>query len=350
MKMVIITDVWEPQINGVVSTLKTISQQLMKLGHQVTVLSPIGHRTLTFPGYKSIQLAIFPSKKLIRDIETINADAIHIATEGPLGMAARRWCLKNNVTFTTSYHLQTPEYRHLRLPIPRRWRYAWLRRFHSKAIYTLVPTESLKLRLKSHGFRHVKVWGRGVDTTIFNANSPRTFDYPKPIMVHMGRIAIENNIDAFLSLDMPGTKLIIGNGPYLKRLKQKYPYAVFVGSKYGDDLASWLSGSDVFVFPSKTDTSGLVNLEALACGLAVAAYPVTQPNDILQQGITESRHQDLGVAINLALKLNAQDCIDHATKMSETKVSTAFASYLHNGRASSPTRSLFDPDYMKLSA
>ena len=348
MKIAIVTDAWEPQVNGVVTTLKATTEELRKMGHQVTVLSHIGHKTIPCPGYQSIRLALFPAKKLIRDLATVDPDAIHIATEGPLGMAARRWCLKNNLTFISSYHTQFPEYLRLRLPIPTSWTYAWLRRFHSKAIYTLVPTESQKTRLKDNGFRHVKVWGRGVDTKIFNPNNPKTLNYPKPIMVYMGRTAIEKNIEAFLSLEMPGTKLVVGDGPDLAMLKQKFPKAVFTGRKSGHELASWVAAGDVFVFPSKTDTFGLVNIEAMACGLPVTAYPVTGPKDIIKEGITGAMNENLSLAINKALTLNPQTCIDYAQQSSWSKVTKTFASLLHNGRHSSPRRSLFDHEYMDL--
>lgn len=275
---------------------------------------------------------------------------IHIATEGPLGMAARRWCLKNNMSFTTSYHTQFPEYLRLRLPIPMSLSYAWLRHFHSKATYTLVPTRSQKKRLNSHGFRHLKVWGRGVDTSIFNPSTPKKLKLPRPIMVYMGRIAVEKNIEAFLSLDIPGTKLVIGDGPDLNMLKRRYPNTVFTGSKSGHNLASWLSGGDVFVFPSKTDTFGLVLLEAMACGLPVAAYPVTGPQDIIQEGITGALHNDLEIAITNALHLDPAPCIDYAQQCNWTKVTSVFARYLHNGQSPSPKRPLFDPKHAEWSA
>jgi glycosyltransferase involved in cell wall biosynthesis len=350
MKIAIITDAWEPQVNGVVTTLKATAEELKKLGHKVTILSHIGHKTMPCPGYKSIRVALFPAKKLARDLKTIDPDAIHIATEGPLGIAARRWCLKNNITFTTSYHTQFPEYLRLRLPIPTSWSYAWFRHFHSKAKYTLVPSQSQKRRLKRRGFGHVKVWGRGVDTQVFKPSNPQELDFPKPIMVYMGRISVEKNIDAFLSLDLLGTKLVIGDGPDLARLKQKFPAAIFVGNKSGHELASWLASSDVFVFPSKTDTFGLVNLEAMACGLPVAAYPVTGPKDIIQEGITGIMDNDLKVAINKALILNPQDCIDYAQQTNWFKVTTIFASYLHNESTSSQNFSSFEPGHMKFPA
>lgn len=349
MKIAIVTDAWEPQVNGVVRTLRTTAEELRKMGHDVTILSHIGHRTIPCPDYKSIRLAVFPGKKLVQDLENLDPDAIHIATEGPLGMASRRWCLKKNITFTTSYHTQFPEYIRLRLPIPMSWTYAWFRCFHSKAKYTLVPTESQKQLLKKHGFRHVKVWGRGVDTTIFNRQAPKQLDYPKPIMVYMGRTAVEKNIEAFLSLDLPGTKLVIGDGPDLEMLKENYPDAIFTGAKTGHDLASWVAGGDVFVFPSKTDTFGLVNLEAMACGLPVAAFPVTGPKDIIKEGITGAMSEDLATAINKALTIDPSNCIDYARQTNWQKVTGVFASYLHNGRAASPKCSIFDPEYIKFS-
>ena len=332
MKIVIITDAWEPQVNGVVRTLQHTAKYLIKMGHNVEFLTPKDHRTLPCPSYPSILLSLFPGRKINRDLNKLRADAFHIATEGPLGMAARRWCIKNNKQFTTSYHTQFPEYIRLRLPIPISWSYAWLRRFHKKAVHTLVPTQSQKELLEKQGFHNVKVWGRGVDTDIFSPIKPQQINLKRPINLNMGRVAIEKSIDAFLSLDLEGSKVVVGDGPDLESLKQRYPDELFTGAKFGHELASWLAAADVFVFPSKTDTFGLVLLEAMACGLPVAAYPVTGPKDIIQQGITGYLDEDLSIAINKALKLSQQDCLNFAKNTSWQACTLVFSQLMFDNK------------------
>lgn len=329
MKIVIVTDAWEPQVNGVVRTLKQTQEHLTALGHQIIMLTPEGHKTIPCPSYPSIPLAIFPGKKVKRDLDECQADAVHIATEGPLGMAARKWCLKNNIKFTTSYHTQFPEYVRLRIPTPISWTYAWLRRFHGKAERVLVPTESQRQRLLSRNFKNVVVWGRGVDTDIFTPNEPVSVDLPRPISMNMGRVAVEKNIEAFLSLDLPGTQVVVGDGPDLLMLKNRYPQAVFTGAKFGKELASWVAAADVFVFPSKTDTFGLVILEAMACGLPVAAYPVTGPIDIIKQDKTGCMNEDLKSAVLTALELDSSDCVAYAKQNSWRSVTEVFEQYMH---------------------
>ena len=350
MKIVIVTDAWEPQVNGVVRTLKQTYQHLMKMGHDVFMITPKNYRTIPCPSYPSIPLALFPGEKISRDLDTINPDAIHIATEGPLGMAARRYCIRNKKQFTTSYHTQFPEYIHLRLPIPLSWSYAWLRRFHSKAIYTLVPTESQKRRLIQHGFKHIEVWGRGVDTSVFTPNNPQKINLPHPIAVSMGRVAIEKNIDAFLSLDIPGSKVVIGDGPDLEMLKARYPDVLFTGAKFGKELASWVAAADVFVFPSKTDTFGLVILEAMACGVPVAAYPVTGPKDVITNGVTGYLDNDLKTAITHALTLSPQSCIEFAKQRSWETCTTIFAHLMRNNGANKMKndKQIIDPSFWYL--
>lgn len=330
MKIVIVTDAWEPQVNGVVRTLSQTRDHLLELGHQVEMITPEGYKTIPCPSYPSIRLAVFPGRKVRRDLASINADAVHIATEGPLGIAARKWCVNNNVQFTTSYHTQFPEYVNLRFPIPLSWSYAWFRRFHSKAVRTLVPTESQKQRLEENGFDNVVVWGRGVDTTIFTPENPQQIDLPKPICMNMGRVAIEKNIDTFLDLETPGSKVVVGDGPDLEMLKQCYPDVLFVGAKFGKELASWVAAADVFVFPSKTDTFGLVLLEAMACGVPVAAYPVTGPKDVVKDGVTGCLNDDLNQAIDDALTLDSKDCIEYAQQNSWTACTQVFANYMHD--------------------
>lgn len=335
MKIVIVTDAWEPQVNGVVRTLKQTYNHLIAMGHDVFLLTPEGHRTIPCPSYPSIPLALFPGRKIAQDLVEINADAVHIATEGPLGMAARRWCIKHNVKFTTSYHTQFPEYVRLRLPIPTSWTYAWFRRFHNQAVRTLVPTESQRQLLMLHRFNHVHVWGRGVDTSLFKPDSPQQIDLPRPIMINMGRVAIEKNIEAFLSLDLPGSKVVVGDGPDLEMLKHKYPDVLFTGAKFGEELASWLAAADVFVFPSKTDTFGLVLLEALACGVPVAAYPVTGPKDVIEHGRVGYLDNDLKTAVLNALNLNPVDCIEFAKQRSWQACTQVFSDFMFNNRAKS---------------
>ncbi|MDX1573184.1 MAG: glycosyltransferase family 1 protein [Methylophaga sp.] len=333
MKIVIVTDAWEPQVNGVVRTLGKTRDYLQSFGHEVCMVTPQDFRTIPCPSYPSIRLALFPYRSIKRVLGEFNANAIHIATEGPLGQAARRWCLRHNVHFTTSYHTQFPEYVRLRAPIPLSWSYAFLRRFHKPAVRTLVPTASQKQRLIERGFESVEVWGRGVDTTIFKADNPIPLDLPRPIFVNMGRVAVEKNIEAFLDLDLPGSKLVIGEGPDLAMLQKRYPTVTFAGVKFGEELASYLAACDVFVFPSKTDTFGLVILEAMACGLPVAAYPVTGPVDIIENGSTGIVNNDLEVAARQALALNKADCVHYASLNSWTACSRVFESMMFNNTA-----------------
>jgi glycosyltransferase involved in cell wall biosynthesis len=334
MKIVIVTDAWEPQVNGVARTLKQTFNHLVEMGHDVFLISPEGHRTIPCPSYPSIPLALFPAKKVSADLKLMDADIIHIATEGPIGSAARRWCIRNEVAFTTSYHTQFPEYLRLRLPIPIKLTYWWLKKFHRRAERTLVPTESMRKRLIDRGFNNVHVWGRGVDTLIFKPDNPQQLDLPRPILLNMGRVAVEKNIEVFLQQDIAGSKVIVGDGPDLEMLKKRYPDVLFIGAKFGDELASWVAAADVFVFPSKTDTFGLVLLEAMACGVPVAAYPVTGPNDVVMDGVTGILNDNLGEAVRKALLLNPQDCIDYAIKNSWQACSEVFAGHMYDNSLS----------------
>lgn len=326
MKVVIVTDAWAPQVNGVVRTLSKTIEHLQQMGITVDTITPAQFKTFPCPSYSSIRLAILPYRKVAKLLTEYDANAVHIATEGPLGMAARRWCLRYNIQFTTSYHTQFPEYVRLRLPIPISWTYTWLRRFHRPAVHTLVPTPSQRQRLIENGFERVAVWGRGVDTEIFSPANPHAIDLPRPIFVNMGRVAVEKNIEAFLDLELPGSKLVIGEGPDLAMLQQRYPNVTFVGAKYGKELASWLAACDVFVFPSRTDTFGLVILEAMACGLPVAAYPVTGPIDIIVDGETGSLNADLQAAAIQAVKLPKAHCIAYAEQHTWQYCTAFFAS------------------------
>ena len=312
MKIAIVTDAWRPQTNGVVQTLSTTAQTVRAAGHEVLVIEPGQFRTFPCPTYPEIRLAWFPYGRLSQLLREFAPDCIHIATEGTLGMAARKWCLRNRFAFTTSYHTQFPEYVRARAPIPLALSYAHLRRFHAAAARTMVATPSLQKQLENRGFRNIVRWTRGVDVELFKPGEPpankQFLALPRPIFVYMGRVAVEKNIEAFLDLDLPGTKLIIGDGPARRTLQAEFPTAQFVGYKFGAELAAHLAAADVFVFPSRTDTFGLVLLEALACGVPVAAYPVTGPIDVIRNGVTGVLDEDLRAAALAALELDPAKC------------------------------------------
>ena len=308
MKIAIVTDAWRPQTNGVVQTLSTTAQTLRAAGHDVLVIEPNQFRTFPCPTYPEIRLAWFPYRPLSKLVTDFAPDCIHVATEGTLGMAARSWCLRNRFPFTTSYHTQFPEYVRARAPIPLAVSYAHLRRFHSAAARTMVATPTLQKQLEARGFRNIVRWTRGVNVDLFRPGDKNFLNLPRPIFVYLGRVAVEKNIEAFLALDLPGTKLVIGDGPERPALQAKFPATQFVGYKYGKELAAHLAATDVFVFPSRTDTFGLVLLEALACGIPVAAYPVTGPIDVIENGTTGVLSEDLRAAALAALQLDPAKC------------------------------------------
>ena len=324
MKIVIATDAWAPQVNGVVTTLTQTRDQLTEMGHEVLMITPQGRRTVPLPTYPEIRLALFAGRSIRRELEDFNPQCVHIATEGPIGLAVRSWCVKNGIPFTTAYHTQFPEYVRERVPIPLRWSIAALRWFHRPATRTMVPTEGMRKTLLERGFEDVVIWSRGVLTDVFTPDEPLQYDLEGPIWVYVGRVAVEKNIEAFLALPIPGSKVIIGDGPDRKRLTAQYPDCHFLGYKFGEDLASHLAGADVFVFPSKTDTFGIVMLEAMACGLPVAAYPVTGPNDVVRLGVTGCLDTDLVAACSRALELDRRDCRDYAERRSWKRATQQF--------------------------
>lgn len=328
MKIAIITDAWKPQVNGVVTTLGKTAHHLRELGHEVSMITPETFRTVPCPTYPSIRLAIFPKRRLSKMLNRLKPDAIHIATEGPLGLAARRYCQHLKLKFTTSYHTQFPEYLRLRAPIPLSISYAFMRWFHGAAQRTLVPTPTQLNNLSQWRMKNLKIWSRGVDTTLFHPNYDRHLQGNTPIIMYMGRVAIEKNIEAFINLKNRGEKYIVGDGPDLDALKQQHPDIHFVGAKFGEELASHVAAADVFVFPSRTDTFGLVLLESMACGVPVAAYPVTGPIDVVEHTKTGYLDEDLELAVEQALKLDNHACRQHALKFTWENCTRQFADYL----------------------
>jgi glycosyltransferase involved in cell wall biosynthesis len=328
MRIALVTDAWRPQVNGVVRTLETTARCLTQAGHDLLVISPDLFRTVPCPSYPSIRLALWPGRKVARLLTLFRPDAIHIATEGPLGHAARSHCLRHALPFTTSFHTQFPEYVRMRAPVPVSLSYAYLRRFHGAAVRTLVPTATQRDKLVEWGFKNLHLWARGVDQNVFNPLDAVQWDLPRPVAIYMGRVAVEKNIEAFL--DLPGIpgKVVIGDGPDLARLRRRYPEVRFLGALFGRELARHLAGGDVFVFPSRTDTFGLVLLESLACGVPVAAYPVQGPLDVIERGVVGVLDEDLGRAVQGALTLSRAACVAHAARYSWAACSAAFAGYL----------------------
>lgn len=318
MRIALATDAWSPQVNGVVTTIAATLANLSARGHEVRVLHPQGLTCLPCPSYPEIRLAAWPGPYVARELKDFRPHAIHIATEGPLGMAVRRYCRSRRVPFTTSYHTRYPEYLRARWPIPPAATYAWLRNFHGAAARTFVSSHTLQAQLSVQGFRNLHLWRRGVDLERFHpaAAHPLLAALPRPIMMCVGRLAIEKNLDAFLGLPVPGTKVMIGDGPRRAELSARYPHARFLGYRMGGELAQLLAGADTLVFPSLTDTFGLAMIEALACGVPVAAFPVPGPVDVIEPGITGALDPDLAVAIAGALRLDRKVCVARAREFS----------------------------------
>jgi glycosyltransferase involved in cell wall biosynthesis len=332
MNVAIVTDAWEPQINGVVTTLSRTRDSLERSGHDVTVVSPDAFRTIPCPTYPEIRLALFPGRKLGATLDALAPDAVHVATEGPLGGAARRYCSANRLSFTTSYHTQFPQYVRKRVPIPESWSYAYLRNHHGRACRTLVATEHQRRDLLAHGFANVVLWSRGVDAELFKPYARDAVVAKRPIWMYAGRVAVEKNLDAFLALDLPGTKVVVGDGPDRALLARRYPSAMFAGYRFGMELATYLSSADAFVFPSRTDTFGLVMLEAMACGTPVAAFPVTGPIDVVTPGLNGALHDDLAQAALAALEIDRESCRRSALTRTWERASAQFLSHLVRAR------------------
>jgi glycosyltransferase involved in cell wall biosynthesis len=312
MRILIATDAWHPQVNGVVRTLTSLARSAKKLGVTIEFLSPEGFSSFGVPTYPGLRLALPSRREIARRIAQANPDAIHIATEGTIGMMVRAWCRQHGQSFTTSYTTRFPEYISARSPIPKSWIYAALRRFHAAAAVTMVATPSLMTELGQRGFANLGMWTRGVDTELFSPDRAIDLNFPRPIFVSVGRIAIEKNLEAFLSLDLPGTKVVIGDGPQEAELRLRFPGAIFLGLLENGALAAHLAAADVFVFPSRTDTFGVVQLEALACGVPVAAFPVTGPKDVIGTNPIGVLNDDLRAACLDALNISRAACRDFA--------------------------------------
>lgn len=323
MRILVATDAWHPQVNGVVRTLTMMAEAAKSLGVEVCFITPQSFRTVGLPSYPDLRVALPGPSKIARLIGEAHADFIHIATEGPIGIAVRRYCRKRGLRFTTSFHTRFPEYISARFPIPESWIWAWLRRFHGLSQAVMAATPALADELRGRGFRNVVLWPRGVDTKLFH---PRTVssDLPRPLFLCVGRVAVEKNLEAFLDLKLPGTKVVVGDGPARAALQRSYPEAVFLGALQGEALAQAYAMADVFVFPSKTDTFGLVILEALASGVPVAAFPVTGPRDVIGSAPVGALNNDLRAACLSALQLSRQACQEFALTQTWEASAAAF--------------------------
>lgn len=314
MRILIATDAWLPQTNGVVSTLQQTVLQLRRRGHVVETLTPQQFTTVACPGYAEIRLALGVKAGVPEVFDRLRPEAVHITTEGPVGFAVRAFCRRHGLDFTTSYHTQFPQYLRRRLPVPLGWSYALLRRFHGAGVRCMVSTPSMQRELEGRGFRNIVRWRRGVDSDLFHPMDKSWLDLPRPVAVYVGRLAVEKNLDAFLGMAWQGSKLVVGDGPDRARLEKRYPDAHFTGYRHGEDLARHLAAADVMVFPSVTDTFGLVNLEAMACGVPVAAYPVTGPVDVVEDGVTGALDRDLAAAARRALQASPAACRERARR------------------------------------
>jgi glycosyltransferase involved in cell wall biosynthesis len=330
MRILIVTDAWEPQVNGVVRTLQSVRAELELMGHRVEIISPDQFPSVPCPTYSEIRLALSTRRKLDARIAAADPDALHIATEGPLGVAARRWCVARGFAFTTAYHTQFPDYLAKRTRLPAHWFWRYIRWFHRPAAAILVSTSSMAAQLNGHALPRTRLWGRGVDLDCFRPDlrpHPALADLPRPIQLYVGRVSVEKGIEAFLESRHPGTRVVVGDGPALGSLRRKYRDAAFLGALRGEALACAYRAADVFVFPSRTDTFGLVMIEALACGVPVAAFPTRGPLDVLTKDVG-AMNDDLEEAIACALTRDRAACAEYARSFSWEASARQFAASL----------------------
>lgn len=328
MRILLVTDAWRPQINGVVRTLETVRRELVAMGHTLRVVSPIGFATVPCPTYPEIRLAVWPQRGVERAFEEFRPAAVHIATEGSLGLAARSLCVKNGIPFTTSLHTRFPDYLRERFKLPLRFTWSLLRWFHGPAVRVMVPTERLRLELLDRGFTNPVRWTRGVDVKLFRPGLQPALELPGPVFLYVGRLAPEKDVEGFLSLDLPGTKLVVGDGPSRADLEKRFPDAHFVGAKRGEELAAHYASGDVLVFPSRTDTFGLVLLEALACGVPIAARPVPGPVDVIGDAPVGVLAEDLQAAALGALDCDREAAREFALEFSWRRCAELFHAHL----------------------
>ncbi len=329
MRILIATDAWYPQINGVVRTLSTVADELSHLGHRVEVLGPEQFPTVPMPSYPEVRIAVAPGRRLARMMDEFRPDAVHIPVEGPIGLAARRHCLRRRWPFTTSYHTRAGLYFQEKFGVPGDLVEALQRWFHNAGNGFMVQTDSLESELRGKGFANIRRWCRGVDTELFQPTAADgLLDLPRPVFTYVGRVSAEKNLDEFLVLDLPGTKLVVGDGPQLPAYRDRYPDVVFAGWRKGEELSRYYSASDVFVFPSRFETFGLVLLEALACGLPVAAFPVPGPIDVIGKAPVGVLDQDLREAAMRALSIPRTVCREFALRFSWRRSAEEFAGNL----------------------
>lgn len=338
MRILIATDAWEPQVNGVVRTLESVARALRDLGAEIEFLTPQGFATVPLPTYAEIRLALASRRAVAKRLDGAPVDHIHIATEGPVGFAARQYCLRAKRLFTTSYHTRFPEYIAARTRIPEALTYALLRRFHNSGRGVMVSTDSIAEDLRRHGFQRLMRWSRGVDHAQFSPSKASQLDLPRPVFLYAGRLAPEKNVEAFLSLDLPGSKLVIGDGPSRRMLQGRYRQAHFVGMQAAERLAAHYASADVLVFPSRTDTFGMVLLEALACGLPVAALPVPGPLDVIGASGAGVLDTDLRAACLSALEIPREKARAHALTFTWAKSARQFLDNIVLVRSSAQSR------------
>jgi glycosyltransferase involved in cell wall biosynthesis len=327
LRILVATDAWHPQVNGVVRTLTMMAQSAEAFGHEIVFLTPDSFRTVAMPGYRDLRVALPRPAKVAELIAASRPDSIHIATEGPIGLVVRRYCRKHDLPFTTSFHTRFPDYVAARAPVPEAWVWTTLRWFHGPSEAVMAATPALASELMDRGFANVALWPRGVDVRLFH---PREVDLclQQPVFICIGRVAVEKNLRAFLNLDLPGTKVIVGDGPARAGLERDYPDAVFLGALQGEALAKAYAAADVFVFPSRTDTFGLVLLEALASGVPVAAFPVTGPRDVVGAAPIAVLNEDLRAACLAALTIPRQDCVAFAANYTWEASTRAFIDHM----------------------
>ncbi|TMH13374.1 MAG: glycosyltransferase family 1 protein [Betaproteobacteria bacterium] len=328
MKLALVTDAWLPQVNGVVTTLLELQQGLHSRGHEVVVIEPSAFKRFRCPGYREIELAWRPGAHVQRMLDEARPDAIHIATDGPLGSAARAYCLRHGLAFTTAFHTRFPYILSKALHIPERWGYAWFRRFHAPSSGVMVPTVGMLSILQSHGFANLRRWSHGVDLSLFKPMPDVDLGLPRPVFLFVGRVSYEKNLEAFLKLDLPGSKLVYGVGPLLERMQREYPNVHWRGVVPRAELVKVYSGADVFVFPSHSETFGLVMLEAMACGTPVAAFPVTGPLDVVASSDGGVLHEDLREAALRALQLPRDRARARALEFDWSPVCEQFIAHL----------------------